>query len=197
MYHLLLFIGFLFVFFVICMVVYIAVVRAYYWGDKKEPPTLSRQTRLRIVTDKTTFALLTPDRRTFEADTHVHSRRPGTWVRYSKRSRRGLISRSEIESETLMTLGANWSPRAVVARTYVEPEATLSNRNSPKAFVKARTRPPFACISWTVALRTGRPLASITRPPTLTFEAVGASSSIVADEYVAASDARVHRLFPS
>lgn len=39
MYHLLLFIGFLFVFFVICMVVYIAVVRAYYWGDKKEPPT--------------------------------------------------------------------------------------------------------------------------------------------------------------
>lgn len=37
MYHLLLFIGFLFVFFVICMVVYIAVVRAYYWGDKDTP----------------------------------------------------------------------------------------------------------------------------------------------------------------
>lgn len=38
MYHLLLFIGFLFVFFVICMIVYIAVVRAYYWGDKDKPP---------------------------------------------------------------------------------------------------------------------------------------------------------------
>ena len=38
MYHLALFIAFLFVFFVICMVVYILVVRAYYWGGKDKPP---------------------------------------------------------------------------------------------------------------------------------------------------------------
>jgi len=37
MYHLALFIAFLFIFFVICMVVYIAVVRAYYWGGKDKP----------------------------------------------------------------------------------------------------------------------------------------------------------------
>jgi len=38
MYHLALFIAFLFIFFVICMVVYIAVVRAYYWGGKDKAP---------------------------------------------------------------------------------------------------------------------------------------------------------------
>ncbi|KXJ98302.1 MAG: hypothetical protein UZ17_ACD001002831 [Acidobacteria bacterium OLB17] len=38
MYHILLLIGFFVIFFAICMVVYIAVVRAYYWGDKDEAP---------------------------------------------------------------------------------------------------------------------------------------------------------------
>lgn len=30
--------GFFVVFLLICLAVYIAVVRAFYWGDKKEPP---------------------------------------------------------------------------------------------------------------------------------------------------------------
>ena len=38
MYHLAIFIAFLFIFFVICMIVYIAVVRAYYWGGRDEAP---------------------------------------------------------------------------------------------------------------------------------------------------------------